>query len=165
MAAPVEADTVDLPSRIAWTYLATVLAGVVGGLVALIAYQVVNPLACPIVDAEDADLALTCSVAAASGLLLLGFAGAFVAALWLLKVPRRLAGWLAMMAGLLWLVVGLAGVGEWWWVTLLVLMPALAALASAGWSASPRVRAVQVGVLSALVVAALAVLAWQVAAG
>lgn len=152
-----------IADRIAWTYLATVLAGAAGGLLALIAYQIVNPLACPILDEDAADEALTCSVAAASGLTLIGFAAAFVGALFLVRLRRKLAAWLAMVAGLLWLIVGLAGIGEWWWVTLLVLLPALTALASAPWSL--RFGRLQLAGLVVLICAALGVLAWQVASG
>ncbi len=149
--------------RIAWTYLATVLAGALGGLVALIAYQIVNPLACPVVDEDAADLALTCSVGWAAVLTVVGFAGAFVGALHLLKIERKLATWLAVIAGLLWLAVGLAGIGEWWWILLLVLLPALAALASAPWK--PGLAPIQLGGLVVVLVAAMGLLGWQLAIG
>lgn len=164
MAARVEAEF-DLPSRVAWTYLATVAAAIVGGLLALIAYQVVNPLACPIVDAEGADLALSCSLAAASGLMLLGFAGAFAGASRLLKLPRPLAAWLGTVAGVFWLVVGLSGIGQWWWLALLVLLPALAALASAPWRPTATFGRIQVGILAVALAAAIAALGWQLLAG
>lgn len=151
--------------RIAWTYLATVLAAVAGGLLALIAYQVVNPLACPVVSEDAADLALTCSVGWAAVLTLLGFAAAFVGTLALFRIERRLTAWLATLAGLLWLVVGLAGIGRWWWILALVLLPALAALASAPWAASPRFRAVQTWMIAAAAVVPTVLLGWQLAAG
>lgn len=157
--AGVTSEKPAVADRIAWTYLATVLSGAVGGLIAVVAYQLVNPLACPIVDEDAADLALTCSVGWAAVLMLLGFAGTFVGALFLLKIERRLATWLAMVAGLLWLAVGLSGIGEWWWILILVLLPALAALVSAPW---PRVPPrVQPAVLAGVLVAALAVLIGQ----
>lgn len=157
------AESPGVAERIAWTYLATVLSGALGGLVAVIAYQVVNPLACPIIDEDAADLALTCSVGWAAVLTVLGFAGAFVGALFLLKIERKLAVWLAMVAGLLWLAVGLAGMGEWWWILLLVLLPALAALGSAPWK--PSLERLQLAGLAAALAAAVGVLSWQLAAG
>lgn len=151
----------DLAGRVAWTYLATVLAGALGGLLALIAYQIVNPLACPVVDEEAADLALTCSLAWGAGLTLAGFAAAFFGALILLKLERRLAAWLAMLAGLLWLAVGLDGIGQWWWIALLALLPALAALASAPWWAEARPRIAQTATLGAVCLAAVGTLIYQ----
>lgn len=157
----VSVERLGIADRIAWTYLASVLAGAAGGLLALIAYQIVNPLACPILDEDAADEALTCSVAAASGLTLIGFAVAFVGALFLLKLRHKLANWLAMVAGLLWLIVGLAGIGDWWWAILLALLPALAALASVRWS--PRFLRHQVACLAFLACVAIGVLTWQFA--
>lgn len=128
----------------------------------MIAYQIVNPLACSVVDEAAAELALDCSLAWAIVLMLVGFAGAFVGTLFLLKVARKAAAWLAMMAGLFWLAVGAAGIGEWWWILLAVLLPALAALASAPW---PRFGRAALAGLALLLVAGIGVLGWQLASG
>lgn len=153
----------DIAGRVAWVYLATVGSGALGGLLALIAYQIVNPLACPIPDGDAADLALSCSLGWAIVLSLVGFAAVFSGALILFKVEARLATWLAMIAGLLWLTVGLAGIGEWWWILLLVLLPALVALASAPWSA--RWKRLQVAGLAVLLVVGIGLLGYQLTVG
>lgn len=152
-----------LGERIAWTYLATVASAAVGGLVAVIAYQVVNPLACPITDPDEADLALNCSLVWATALMLISFAGVLVGALFLVRLDHKLASWLAMVAGLLGLLIGLDGLGQWWWILLLVLLPGLAAVVSAPWK--PQARSAQVMGLAVLVVATLSVLVWRLAVG
>ena len=151
--------------RIAWSYLATVLAAIAGGLLALVAYQIVNPLACPVLSEDAADQALTCSLGWGAVLMLTGFAAAFAASLVLLKLERPPTIWLTVVAGLLWLVVGLDGIGQWWWILLLVLLPAIAALASASWNASPKLRIAQILAPAALLAAAAATLAWQIVVG
>lgn len=153
----------DLAGRVAWTYLATVLAAAGGGLLALLAYQVVDPLACA-ASAEATEQSLDCSLIAGTGLWVAGFAAAFLGALALLKIERRTAAWLAMLAGLVGLLVGLGAIGQWWWTAALVLLPAAAALVSAPWSASRGFRFAQHAVLAALGVAGLAVFTWQVLA-
>ncbi len=159
------AERPDLAGRVAWTYLATVLAGAAGGLVALVAYQFVNPLLCTPAGEEAADQALTCSLVSGMGLLVAGFAAAFAGMLAVLKLDRRLAAWLALVAGLLGLLVGVDAIGQWWWVLAAVLLPTAAAVASADWSPRPQFRRGQVAVLAGLVVAGLVAFVWQLVAG
>lgn len=151
----------DLAGRVAWTYLATVGAAALGGLVALVAYQFVDPLVCGPATGEQAEQALACSLVAGMGLWVAGFAAAFAGMLALVKLDRRLVAWLALVAGLVGLLAGIGGLGEWWWTVALLLLPAGAALASAEWSDDRRFRLAQQGVLGALLAAGLAVLAWQ----
>lgn len=148
----------DIPGRIAWSYLGAVLAVVAGGLVALIAYQVVRPLACvvPSGSSDDVvDLALTCELLWAVGLAMAGFAAAYAGALALLKVEDWWCVWLGVGAGLLGLLLGLEYALDWWWWVTLLLLPAAAALASARWTARPWVRRPQlagVGLVFAILV-------------
>jgi len=153
----------DLAGRVAWTYLATLAAAVVGGLIAVVAFQVVNPMACTALSDELAEQALNCSLLWGMGLWVLGFAAAFAGALLLLKVEAWLGAWLAMVAGLTGLLVGVGQIGQWWWWAALVLLPAIAALASAPWRRDPRSRTVQLAVLAVVALAAVATFGWQIA--
>ena len=153
----------DLAGRVAWTYLATVGSAVAGGLVALVAYQLVNPLVCT--RSANGDLALTCSLLAGMGLWVVAFAAAFPAGLALVKLDRRLAAWLAMVTGLVGLLIGIGSIGQWWWTMLAVVLPAVAALASAAWLGDRRFRRGQAATLGVRAVAAIGVFTWQVVAG
>ena len=153
----------DVAGRVAWTYLATLLAAVDGGLVAVVAFQVVNPLACTAVSDELAEQALNCSVVWGMALWVIAFAAAFSGALVLLKVDAWLGAWLAMVAGLTGLLVGVAQIGQWWWWLVLVLMPAIAAVASAPWWQDARSRTTHLAVLAAAAVVTVAVFIWQIA--
>ncbi|MDQ7994054.1 MAG: hypothetical protein REI45_15395 [Propionicimonas sp.] len=158
------AERPELAGRVAWSYLATVLAAAVGGLVALVAYQVVNPLACSVPSDEFAEQALSCSLVWGMGLWVIGFSGALLGALAVLKVDNRLACWLAMVAGTLGLLIGVGQIGQWWWWVAALLLPAAAALASAPWSDDPRIRRLQSVALAVLLAGLVAVFAVQVAA-
>ena len=152
----------DLAGRVAWTYLATVLAAAAGGLVAVVAYQFVDPLVCT---PAAGDLALTCSLISGMTLWVAGFAAVFVAALAVLRIDRRLAAWLALVAGLLGLLVGVESLGQWWWTAAAVLLPAGVALASAEWSGSRQFRTGQVALLGLLAALGLGVFVRQLVAG
>ena len=151
----------DLAGRVAWTYLATLAAAALGGLIALVSYQVVDPLVCGPATGELAERALTCSLVSGMGLWVAGFAAAFAGALALVKLDRRLAAWLAMVAGLVGLLAGVGGLGQWWWTAAVLLLPAAAGLASAAWSQARGFRLGQQAVLGALLLAGLVVLTWQ----
>lgn len=155
----------ELAARVAWTYLATLLAAVAGGLVAVVAYQVVNPLACAAPSEELAEQALTCSLVWGMGLWVIGFAGALLGTFVVLKIDNRLAGWLAMVAGMVGLLIGVGQLGQWWWGVALALLPAAAALVSAPWSDQLRFRRLQWIVLAVLLAGLLAVFTVQVATG
>ena len=105
------------------------------------------------------------ALVAAMGLWVAGFAAAFLGALALLKLERRAAAWLAMVAGLVGLLVGLGAIGQWWWTVAVILLPAAAGLASAPWSPARGFRIGQHLVLGTLAVAGLAAFSWQVIAG
>jgi len=156
-------DRPDVAGRVAWTYLATLLAAVVGGLIAVVAFQVVNPLTCAAPPGDVAEPALDCSIVSGMGLWVLGFAAAFVGALLLLKVEDWLGAWLAMVAGLTGLLVGVGQISQWWWWLALGLLPAIAAVASAPWRSDGRFRAAQLATLGAVAVLMVAIFAWQVA--
>jgi hypothetical protein len=141
----------------AWSYLGVVVAAVVGGLVALVVYQVARPMVCPAVVDDVADLAVTCELVWTAGLAMAGFLAAYAGALRLLKVERWLGAWLGTFAGLVGLLMLMGYVFEWWWWLALLLLPAAAAVASAPWSNRPVVRRVQLGGLGLVAAVALGV--------
>jgi hypothetical protein len=130
------ADRPDAPGRVAWTYLASLLAGVAGALLAIVLRVPLLPAIC---GGRTGELGLDCSFVISLLLLLAGFLLALVGTLVLFKVADAVWLWLAMLAGL----AGLAAVadlaGQWWFWVLLVLVPAAAALASLRWPAPARV--------------------------
>ncbi|MEA5118474.1 MAG: hypothetical protein VB036_12780 [Propionicimonas sp.] len=147
---PVVVESPDLAGRIAWSYLAAVLGVVAGGLAALIAYQVVRPLACsvPVGGSDElADLAVDCALLWAAILTMLGFAAAYAGALVLLKVETWWGVWLGVGTGLLALLLGLQHALDWWWWVVLLVLPAAAVLASTGWSGRTVLRRVQLATL------------------
>ncbi|MGB4628452.1 MAG: hypothetical protein WBH64_03180 [Propionicimonas sp.] len=139
----------DLANRIAWSYLACLLAGVIAGLFALIGAQIARPLACPAVESAG-DLALDCGLLWGAGLALLGFAAALGPVLRLLKVQ----GWVLSTLATVGVVTGLLGLfqfaGQWWWWLVLLFSPALAALLSASFSTQARFRWAQRAVVGGL---------------
>lgn len=138
--------------------MACVLAAVAAGLLVVIADQAFVPLFCPAaIEGTFDDAAATCQLAWAVTTAILGFLAVLAPILLLLKQDWWL--WLAFVAGLALLVVA-AAVTEWWWWLSLVLLPAVAALASTRWNAAPRVWAIQRGVVLAAAGVAVGVLAW-----
>lgn len=161
---PVVPPAVSLPAspeaaaRVAWAYLASLLAAVVAGLLVVIADQSLVPLFCPAPTGSTADdAAATCQLAWAVSTAILGFLAVLAPILLLLRQDWWL--WLAFVAGLSLLVIADA-VTQWWWWLGLVLLPAAAALASTRWGARPRVWAIQRGVILVGAVVAVALLAW-----
>jgi hypothetical protein len=118
------ADRPDAPGRVAWTYLASLLAGVAGALLAIVLRVPLLPAIC---GGRTGELGLDCSFVISLLLLLAGFLLALVGTLVLFKVADAVWLWLAMLAG------------QWWFWVLLVLVPAAAALASLRWPAPARV--------------------------
>jgi len=150
-------DRPDVPGRVAWTYLATLLAGVAGALVAIVARV---PLLAAVCGPVSGDLGLDCKFVVSLGLLLLGFLLTLVGALLLFKLVDVVWLWLAMLAALAALAAVADLAGQWWFWVLLVLAPAVAALASLRWRPEPAVW------LGQRIVIALAALGacWAVAA-
>lgn len=160
----VRAEGPDVASRVAWSYLGAVIAAVVGGLLALMAYQVARPLACVPATAGGDDASVTCELVWATGLAFLGFLIAYAGALALLKVRRWVGVLLGTAAGLFGLLMLVGYVLQWWWWVALLLLPAAAAVASAPWSPRRRAQDIQLAVIAlalvAVVVAFVASVVW-----
>ncbi len=153
-----EPDFMPVSARVAWTYLAVLLALVATGLVVALANQVLAPLACPPVPGDDGgDLQLGCQLGAAIWSGIVGFLLCLVPALLLLKLDWWL--WAACFAGAGFLVAADAAT-EWWWWLVAALVPAAAALLSADWERGASVRKWQLAVVLALDAAAVAAVAW-----
>lgn len=153
----------EAAARVAWAYLASLLAAVVAGLLVVIADQALVPLFCPgSTEGTLDDAAATCQLAWALSTAILGFLAVLAPILLLLKQDWWL--WLAFVAGLSLLVVADA-VTQWWWWLSLLLLPAAAALASTRWSAGTRVWAIQRGVILACAVVAVGLLVWWYVGG
>jgi len=140
--------------RVAWAYLASLLAAVVAGLLVVVVDQAVVPWACPAPGNTLEDAAAVCQLAWAVSTALLGFVVALAPILRLLKQDGWL--WLAFVPlTAAWVMVD--AVADWWWWAGLALVPAMAALVSAPWGHG---RSVQRGALVAAVVLAVVGLAW-----
>ncbi|MGB7964230.1 MAG: hypothetical protein WCF12_14900 [Propionicimonas sp.] len=148
------ADGPDLASRIAWSYLASLLAGVVAGLFALVGAQIARPLACPSVESAG-DLALDCGLLWGMGLALLGFGLALGPVLRMMAVSDWVLSTLATVAAVTGLLALFEFAGQWWWWIALLLVPTLAAVLTARWSAETRFEWVQRAVVGLLFVAAI----------
>ncbi len=147
-----------MAARVAWAYLAALLAAVVTGLVVVVVDQALAPVVCPQPGGDTLDdRAASCQLALALWAALLGFVAALAPVLRGLKQDWWL--WVAMASGSIVLVV-LDAVAQWWWWGALLMLPAVAALSSAEWSSQPRVTAGQRGVLAACAVGAAGLLAW-----
>ncbi len=138
----------DVASRIAWTYLACLIALVIGGIVAL----VVNAVGGSVCRVDDEEAALSCRFALDVVALLVGFLAGV--ALMLKPLKLDLWVWLPLFAGAAGLFM-LARVDAWWWWVSLLLVPAVAAVLSAAWWPKPPGRTVQRVVLVVLAAAAL----------
>ncbi|HQZ00155.1 MAG TPA: hypothetical protein PKV13_07870 [Propionicimonas sp.] len=158
-----EPDFMPASARVAWTYLATLIALVAAGVVVVLGNQTVGVLVCTGAgagagaDVDADDLAVTCRLWWAIWLAIGGFLVALLPAVRALKLDWWL--WLTLVAGS-GLLVALDSVTDWWWWLLAALLPAAAALASADWERGPRVRRAQLGALIGLAVAAVAALIW-----
>ena len=151
-------DYMPVSARVAWTYLAVVLAVFGTGLVVVIGHQALSNVICPPVDTDTTgDLQATCEVGYLIWSAMAGFLLCLIPALRLLKLDWWL--WAAMVAGAGFLVAVDAAT-EWWWWGIGALLPAAAALASADWAKGPRVRRWQLIALLVLDAGAIAALAW-----
>lgn len=144
-------------ARVAWTYLAALIALVAAGVVVVVGNQTVGVAACSALGEDVDDLATSCRLWWAIWLGIGGFLLALLPVVRALKLGWWL--WLALVAGA-GLLVALDAVTAWWWWLLAALLPALAALASADWHRGPRFRRTQLIGLAALAVLAVAALVW-----
>lgn len=148
-------DELPASARVAWSYLATLLAAVGAlGLVVLANTTIAVPLCANATGGDDP--VAGCRVGLAIWVALAGFVLCSAATVLLVKLDLWLWATLASLVGLL---VAADAVTEWWWWALAALVPAAAALASAEWGRGRGFRRVQLGVLTALAVLAPAVLA------
>ena len=144
-------DYLPVSARVAWTYLAVVLAVFATGLVVVIAHQALGAAICPpIADDTTGDLQATCEVGYLIWSTMAGFLLCLIPAVLLLKLDWWL--WAAMAAGAGFLVAVDRSTEWWWWVA--------AALGSADWGRGPLVRRWQLVALLVLDAGAIAALVW-----
>jgi hypothetical protein len=150
-------DALPVSARVAWSYLATLLAAVGALGLVVVANATVSVLVCANATGGD-DPVAGCQVGLAIWVALAGFVLCSAGTVLLVKLDLWLWAALAALVGLL---VAADAVTEWWWWALAALVPAAAALASAEWGRGPAFRRAQRGMLVGLAVVALAVLvAW-----
>ncbi len=143
-------------ARVAWAYLAGLLALVGAGLLVVLANQVFPALVCPAgPDLAEANLSCRLGLVIWSGIG--GFLLCLVPAVLLLKLDWWL--WLALAAGA-GLLLAADAVDQWWWWSLAAALPAAAALVSADWAKGPGFRRAQLAGLLCLLAVAIAALAW-----
>ena len=149
-------DFMPVSARVAWTYLAVVVALFGTGLVVAIANTAAGAVCPPVAD-DIGDLQTSCQVGYLIWSTIAAFLLCLIPAIRLLKLDWWL--WAAVVAGAGFLVA-IDGATEWWWWVGAALVPAVAALVSAEWGRGPRVRRWQlVGVLL-LDAAAIVALVW-----
>lgn len=154
---PVEiAEVMPVSARVAWSYLAAVLAAVGAGLVVVLSNQTVALALCKAAGSAD-DAVASCKLGWAIWAGLLGYVVCLVPALLLLRLDWWL--WAAMVAGMGFLVSTDAVLAWWWWVGA-ALVPAAASLVSADWGRGRVFRRVQLGIVLLADAAAVAALVW-----
>ena len=145
-------------ARVAWTYLAVVLAVFGAGLVVVIVHTALISVICPAVDGDTAgDLQATCQVGYVIWASMAAFLLCLIPALLLLKLDWWL--WAAVAAGTGYLVA-VDQATQWWWWAAGALVPAAAALLSADWGRGRVVRRWQLVALVVLDAGALAAVVW-----
>ncbi|HOC12495.1 MAG TPA: hypothetical protein PKJ61_01270 [Propionicimonas sp.] len=153
-----EPDFMPVSARVAWTYVAALIAVVGAALLVVVGGQVVSGTVCKVVvDDSPDDFAISCLFWWGIWLAIGGFLVALVAAVRALKLDWWLALTLLAGAGLL---VAVDAITAWWWWVLAALLPALAALASADWDRGPRFRRTQQVALLVLAGLSLAAVIW-----
>ena len=151
-------DFMPVSARVAWTYLAVILAVIGAGLVVVVSHQVLSTVICPpLADDTSGDLQASCEVGYLVWSTMAGFLLCLIPAVLLLKLDWWL--WAAMVAGA-GLLVAADAPTEWWWWGIAAVLPAVAALLSAHWEKGPRVRRWQLVGLLVLDAAAVAALVW-----
>jgi hypothetical protein len=160
-ATPEFVDVMPVSARVAWSYLAVLLAGVGAAFLLVLSNQTLARLACAGAAGGD-DAIAGCKLGYAVWVTIGGFVVCLIPAVVLLKLDWWLWGTLA--AGLAYLVAA-DGVTEWWWWLAALVVPAVASLLSANWGRAAPFRRVQLGILVALWLGAVAaLLRWYVAA-
>lgn len=159
---PAEArDVMPVSARVAWSYLAAVLAAVGAALVVVLSNQTLAVFLCKGAGTAGDALA-SCKLGWAIWAGLIGFALCLVPALLVLKLDGWL--WAAMVAGMGFLIASDA-ITEWWWWAVAAFVPAVASLVSANWQRGTAVRRLQLAVVLVLDLAAAAALVWWYANG
>ncbi len=148
-------------ARVAWSYLAAVLAAVGAALVVVLSNQTLAVFLCKGAGTAGDALA-SCKLGWAIWAGLIGFALCLVPALLVLKLDGWL--WAAMVAGMGFLIASDA-ITEWWWWAVAAFVPAVASLVSANWQRGTAVRRLQLAVVLVLDLAAAAALVWWYANG
>lgn len=149
-------DLMPVSARVAWSYLAAVLAAAGAGLVVVLSNQTLAVFLCRSAGSADDALA-SCKLGWAIWAGLAGFVLCLIPALLALKLDWWL--WAAMFAGLGFLI-STDAITEWWWWVVAAFVPAIASLVSANWQRGRRFRRVQLGVVLLLVAASGAALVW-----
>jgi hypothetical protein len=141
-------------ARVAWAYLASLLAAIAAAGLVAVSTQSVARLAC---SSATGDAATSCRMGMYIWVALLGFLVCLIP----LALAMKLDWWLiaAMWASAaLWLAGD--SIGDWWWWALALLMPAAAALLSANWDRGRKFRRWQLIAVGVLVVAGFAAVWW-----
>lgn len=154
-AAPVVLERPEVGARIAWAYLAVLLAGLVAGLLVVIGTAVFPALCRANPDPGACVLGGSLATALLGLLLALGPIGRALKLGWYF--------WLAYLIGYAVLVI-LADFGAWWWWAGMAVLPAAAAAASARY-AHGRLHPVQRLLILLLSGVAVAALVWWYAFG
>ena len=149
-------DVMPVSARVAWTYLAVLLASVGAGLVVVLGNQTLANVICPSAEGAD-DAVAVCRLALAVWTAIAALLLCLIPLLLLLKLDWWL--WAAVVAGA-GLLVAVDAADQWWWWLLAALTPAAAALISADWSRGREFRRAQLGVVLLLDVVAAAAVAW-----
>lgn len=149
-------DFMPVSARVAWSYLAAVLAAIAAALLIVLSDQTLAVLACSSASGGD-DAVASCKLGYVIWVGLGGFLLCLIPAVLVLKLDWWL--WSAMAAGLGFLVAT-DSIDQWWWWALAAVLPAAASLISANWGRGRRFRRGQLVLLVVLDVAAAAALVW-----
>jgi hypothetical protein len=145
-----------ISARVAWSYLAVVMAAAATGFLVVLFNQTVAILVCASAG-KDTDAFAECKLGIAIWVALLGFILCLLPAVLLLKLHWWLWATMVAAAGFM---VATDAMTEWWWWVLAAFVPALSAMASANWERGERFRRWQLAIILALDVAAAATLVW-----
>ncbi|MGC3993518.1 MAG: hypothetical protein QM779_05250 [Propionicimonas sp.] len=143
-------------ARVAWSYVAALLAGIGMALLVVLSNQTLGVLVCSGLGSTD-DAVADCKLGFVIWTAVVGYVLCLLPAVLLL----RLGWWIwVSMAALAGILVSTDAVTDWWWWVAAALVPAVAALISADWGRGRVFRRVQLAVLLVLVVVAGALLWW-----